>query len=88
MIPVKMSGILAVGYISAMLGSDAGLAFLLALAGIIGLVWYEAKRKFKHAPPETFWDYLDRNTVRLVFAAIIAPQSWNAVVEIIKHYTP
>ncbi len=80
----RYSGVFGVAWVSAFFSHEATVSFTLSVVGMIMLCVYERARKHKNTPPVAFWDWLDRNFVRLIFAAIIAPHSINALIEVVK----
>ena len=68
------------GYLVA---SDPNRAFWLSLAGIAALVLYRVFRQFKREAVKGWVDFLDRNIVEVILAAIIAPSAATALLEAI-----
>ena len=63
--------------------SDPNRAFWLSLAGIAALVLYRVFRQFKREAVKGWVDFLDRNIVETILAAIIAPNAATALLEAI-----
>lgn len=80
----KTLNILAVGIASGAVSMNGVGSVILSIIGMVCLVWYELKRKFKKDPITGLWDFIDRNFVRLIFFAIIAPNALYATIQFFK----
>ncbi len=69
---------------SSIIGTDADRGFLLAVLGVVALVFYRLKRKFKKEPIKTWKAWLDRNIVELGLVSVIAPGSFRMILDLVK----
>ena len=69
---------------SSIIGTDADRAFLLAVIGLLALVFYRLKRRFKKEPIKTWKAWLDHNIVELGLISVIAPSAIRMVFELVK----
>ena len=81
---MKIPGLIILASTSSVIGSDADRAFLLSLAGIIALVIYQLKRKFKKEKIKTWKEWLHRDIVVVALLVVIVPGSIRMTLELIK----
>lgn len=73
--------ILASGTTSSVLGTDADRGFLLAVLGVVALVFYRLFRKWPKAHIAGPLNFIERNFVELILASVIAPGAFRMVME-------
>ena len=81
---MKIPALIILGSTSSVIGSDADRAFILALAGVVALVVYRLRRKFKKDPLKTWKQWFDRNIVECLLGMLIAPGILRMILGIVK----
>ncbi len=67
-----------------LLTSEPVISLSMTIFGVVALVVYRRIRKFRDGVVKGFWDFLDRNIVELILAAVIAPNLVNSIVTLLR----